>query len=178
MAMERIKTSWAEEVNRDLGFGSVVASESQLRLLNRDGSFNVRRIGLSPAVSLSLYHQLLTLSWTRFLGLVVVFYLATNGLFALGYLACGPQAIQGMGPETTGGSEFLRAFFFSVQTFATIGYGHLAPSGVAANLLVTVESLFGLLGFALATGLLFARFSRPTAARPSSSGSPTRAAAN
>jgi inward rectifier potassium channel len=163
MAMERIKTSWNEDINRDLGFGSVVASESELRLLNRDGTFNVRRVGIGPITSLGLYHSLLTMTWTRFLGLIIVFFLILNGLFGLAYFECGPQAIAGVGPETTGGSEYLRAFFFSVQTFATIGYGHLTPNGIKANLLVTAESLFGLLGFALATGLLFARFSRPTA---------------
>jgi inward rectifier potassium channel len=63
-------------------------------------------------------------------------------------------------PLSTG---LLRASFFSVQTFATIGYGQVSPVGLAANLTVTLESLIGLLGFALATGLLFARFSRPTA---------------
>jgi inward rectifier potassium channel len=58
---------------------------------------------------------------------------------------------------------FGRAFFFSVETFATIGYGNIMPVGVPAHIVVTFESLAGLLGFALATGLLFARFSRPTA---------------
>ena len=60
-------------------------------------------------------------------------------------------------------SDFLRAFFFSVETFGTIGYGHVAPSGIAVNTLITCESLVGLLSLALATGLVFARFSRPTA---------------
>jgi inward rectifier potassium channel len=151
-----------EDLNRDLGFGAIVASESRKRLLNRDGSFNVVREGLSPLASMSLYHDLLTISWTRFLGLVVVFYLLVNALFALAYMACGAGAMDG--PRATSmGAHFLQAFFFSVQTFATIGYGHVSPVSLAANLLVTLESLVGLLGFALATGLLFARFSRPTA---------------
>ncbi|HEY0783411.1 MAG TPA: ion channel, partial [Thermoanaerobaculia bacterium] len=75
--------------------------------------------------------------------------------------ACGPQALSGV--TAADGPSFWRSFFFSVQTFATIGYGHLSPSGMPANVLVTLESLVGLLGFALATGILFARFSRPTA---------------
>lgn len=152
-----------EDINRDLGFGSVVAGESRQRLLNRDGSFNVRRDGLRTLASLSLYHQLLNLSWPKFLGLVSASFLALNVVFGLGYLACGPDALHGAPAADMGGSEFLRAFFFSVQTFATIGYGHISPAGLAANLLVTVEALAGLLLFALATGLLFARFSRPTA---------------
>jgi inward rectifier potassium channel len=150
-------------LDRDLGFGSVVARESRQRLLNRDGSFNVRREGMKPLASLSLYHHLLTLSWPKFLGLVAATFMVLNAVFGLAYLACGPGALHGALASEMGGSEFLRAFFFSVQTFATIGYGHITPAGVAANLLVTVEVLVGLLLFALATGLLFARFSRPTA---------------
>ncbi|HLX06964.1 MAG TPA: ion channel [Thermoanaerobaculia bacterium] len=152
-----------EEINRDLGFGSVVARESRQRLLNRDGSFNVRRKGMKSLASLSAYHHLLTISWPRFLALVVVSFMVVNAVFGLAFLACGPGALHGAPAADMGGNEFLRAFFFSVQTFATIGYGHVSPAGLAANLLVTVEALVGLLVFALATGLLFARFSRPTA---------------
>jgi inward rectifier potassium channel len=152
-----------EDINRDLGFGAVVSRESRQRLLNRDGSFNVRRDGMKPLASLSLYHQLLTISWPKFLLVVIVAFMVLNTVFGLAYLACGPEALRGAPAEESGGSEFLRAFFFSVQTFATIGYGHISPASIAANLLVTLESLVGLLVFALATGLLFARFSRPTA---------------
>src|SRR5262249_12242952 len=145
MATVDRKAMAREELDRDLGFGTVVARESRLRLLNRNGSFNVKREGLPPLASLSLYHDLLTISWPHFLGLVVVAFLAVNALFALGYLACGPDALHGAPAADMGGSEFLRAFFFSVQTFATIGYGHVSPAGLAANLLVTAESLIGLL---------------------------------
>jgi inward rectifier potassium channel len=152
----------SEGPDRDLGFGAVVARESQHRLLNRDGSFNVVREGLNPLTSLSLYHDLLTMTWPRFLGLVILFYLLTNALFAWAYMACGPGALNGstaVGP----GERFLESFFFSVQTFATIGYGVMSPKSLAAHVLVTLESLVGLLGFALATGILFSRFARPTA---------------
>jgi inward rectifier potassium channel len=151
----------AEDLNRDLGFGSVVAGQRE-RLLNRDGSFNVLREGLRPWSSLSLYHDLLEITWPRFLGLVIVYYMAMNLLFAFLYLGCGLKGIEGTHATTLGG-RFLESFFFSVQTFATIGYGGMHPVGLAANVLVTLESLVGLLGFALATGLLFARFSRPIA---------------
>ena len=147
-----------EEEGRDLGFGAVVARESRQRLLNRDGSFNVARRGLRLGSSLSLYHLLLTTSWTRFMGLVAGSYLLCNGAFALAYVLCGPAALAG-GDQT----GFARAFYFSVETFSTIGYGIIGPVGTAANLVVTVEALVGLLWLALATGLLFARFSRPTA---------------
>jgi inward rectifier potassium channel len=152
----------SEDANRDLGFGAVVARESRKRLLNRDGSFNVVREGLNPFTSLSLYHYLLTATWPRFLSLVVVLYLLFNASFAAAYTACGPGAIAGA-TASTPGDRYLEAFFFSIQTFATIGYGVMSPHSLAAHVLVTVESLIGLLGFALATGLLFARFSQPTA---------------
>jgi inward rectifier potassium channel len=149
--------------DRDLGFGSVVSRESRRRLLNRDGSFNVVRYGLGFLESFAPYHLLLTISWTGFLGFVSATYFAINLAFALAYLACGPDALVGSGLGTMGG-RFGQAFFFSVETFATIGYGQIAPSGVAPNVLVTIEALVGLMYQALATGLLFARFTRPTAA--------------
>lgn len=148
--------------DRDLGFGSVVGSQSRYRLLNRDGSFNVVRQGLRRFESLAPYHTMLSISWAGFLAVVAVLYLLLNLLFAVGYLLCGPEALLGPGSEMLGG-RFGRAFFFSVQTFATIGYGQIGPNGFAANLLVTVEALVGLMYQALATGLLFARFARPIA---------------
>jgi inward rectifier potassium channel len=156
------RTAEEEARDRDLGFGSVVSSESRQRLLNRDGSFNVARTGLGVFESLAPYHQLLTISWAGFLGLVGLLYLVVNLVFAIAYLACGPDALMGPGAEMLGG-RLSRAFFFSIQTFATIGYGQVGPNGLAANLVVTVEALVGLMYQALATGLLFARFARPTA---------------
>ncbi|HXO21073.1 MAG TPA: ion channel [Thermoanaerobaculia bacterium] len=152
----------AEDPNRDLGFGTVVAGESGRRLLNRDGSFNVRRDGLNFLKSWSPYQFLLTVSWPRFLGLVVAAYLLINLVFGAAYFACGPGALDGTAGMSDG-ERFLAGCFFSVQTFATIGYGRVSPLGIAPNLIVILESLVGLLGFALATGILFARFSRPTA---------------
>ncbi len=150
-----------EAETRDLGFGSVVARESRERLLNRDGSFNVAREGLRFGETLNPYHSLLTMPWGAFLSIVTGAYLAVNALFAAAYLLCGPGALEGGRGDLA--PPFLRAFFFSVQTFATIGYGRVSPVGIAANALVTLESVVGLLSFALVTGLVFARFSRPTA---------------
>jgi len=152
----------AEDARSDFGFGSRVAQQSQRRLLNPDGSFNVVRAGLPFFRSLSPYHTLLTTSWPRFFSLVAAGYFAANLGFALLYFLCGPQALDGWHSGTPF-ARFEDAFFFSVQTLATIGYGRMSPNGLLVNLLVTVEALVGLMGFALATGLLFARFSRPTA---------------
>lgn len=146
----------------DLGFGSVVARESRQRLLNRDGSFNVRREGLRFWESLSAYHYFISLSWPKFLGWVVVYYVVTNALFALLYVACGADALSAFHGEAMP-LRFVEAFFFSVHTLATIGYGSVSPANLAANIVVTVESLAGILSFALVTGFVFARFARPKA---------------
>jgi inward rectifier potassium channel len=147
---------------RDLGFGSVVARESRQRLLNRDGSFNVMRAGLGFLASLSPYHALLTMSWLRFFSLTALFYFGANLFFAVAYLLCGPGALSA--PPNSGiHSHFLQAFFFSIHTLATIGYGTISPIGIPANVIVSIESFIGLFGLALCTSLLFARFSRPTA---------------
>jgi inward rectifier potassium channel len=148
--------------NRDLGFGSVVGRRSRDRLLNRDGSFNVVRAGFSALETVAPYHLFLTISWSGFLAVVGALYLVLNLAFAVAYLACGPGALLGPSAEMLGGA-FSQAFFFSIQTFATIGYGQIGPNGLAPNLIVTVEALVGLMYQALATGLLFARFARPTA---------------
>lgn len=150
------------ESDRDLGFGDKVASETRQRFLNRDGSFNVERRGLRRFSTLNLYHFLLTMSWTHFLGLVLLLYFFSNVVFAAAYSSLGAASLVDTS-ETPTESLFIRAFFFSVQTFATIGYGTIHPVGIIPNLLVTLESYYSLLVNALITGLVFARFSRPTA---------------
>jgi inward rectifier potassium channel len=146
----------------DLGFGSVVSTEARRRLLNRDGTFNVRRKGLGVLETIPLYHLLLTMTWPRFLILVAIFYLGLNFAFALVFVALGPDAISGMTATHLGG-RLWEAFFFSVYTASTVGYGNLVPMSFAANVLVTIEALAGLLSFGLVSGLMFARFARPTA---------------
>lgn len=152
----------AQEEFKDLGFGSEVARGTRRRLLNRDGSFNVTLDGLNPWSSLSLYHWLLTISWPRFLAFIAGSYLGVNALFAVAFLICGPDALQSSAGSFEG-QPFYRAFFFSVDTFATIGYGNIIPVGVVPNTLVMIEALLNIVGVALATGVIFARFSRPSA---------------
>lgn len=150
------------ETDRDLGFGSVVADESRERFINRDGSFNVQRTGLNVITSLNLYHTVLSMPWRTFLGLVLLLYFCSNIIFGSLYASIGPEALV----DTSGApfsSLFLTGFFFSVQTFATIGYGTIHPVGVIPNLVVTIESYYSLLANALITGVVFARFARPTA---------------
>jgi inward rectifier potassium channel len=151
-----------QDPNLDLGFGAVVSREVRTRLLNRDGTFNVKREGFSPWARLNFYHWSLTMSWPRFLLLTGASYFLINAVFAFAYVACGPHSITGFGDKPMA-ARLLVAFFFSVHTLATIGYGNIVPISVAANVLVTLESLAGLLGFSVVAGIVFARFARPVA---------------
>ncbi|MBP9839115.1 MAG: hypothetical protein KBC84_10435 [Proteobacteria bacterium] len=144
----------------DLGFGSHVASRSK-RLLNADGSFNVIREGVGLS-SWSFYHFCLNTTWLQFLSSLFLSYVIINLFFASLYYLCGADALVGIDNDLQY-HRLIECFFFSVQTFATIGYGRISPNGIPSNILVTIESLVGLLCFALATGLFFARFSKPTA---------------
>jgi inward rectifier potassium channel len=129
----------------------------QARQFARGTADRVLAIGLPRPWTGDSYHWLLRLSWPRFLLGGVALYLATNALFALFYLA-QPGAIARARP-----GAFADAFFFSVQTIATLGYGVMAPATFYANIVVTIETAVGLIFLAVATGLVFARFSRPTA---------------
>ena len=151
----------AEENRRDLGFGTQV-NEHDTRLLNRDGSFNVKRNGGTFWSRLNIFNRLMVCSWGRFFLLVISFYLILNFIFAGIYEVVGIENLQGA-DLSSGGKRFMDAFFFSSQTLTTVGYGRIAPIGFWASSVAAVESLLGLLIFALATSLLYGRFSRPVA---------------
>jgi inward rectifier potassium channel len=153
--------SQQDRLRQDLGLGGRMSERSRARLLNHDGTFNVRRNNLSPLHPYNAYNTLLKLTIPRLIALLCVGYLVTNVSFASLYWLCGAGAIEGAKPTPL--ARFEDCLFFSVQTLATIGYGRLVPVTRAANVLVAVEALCGLLGFAIVSGLLFARFTRPTA---------------
>jgi inward rectifier potassium channel len=117
----------------------------------------ILRQGIEQAWYEDLYHRALTISWSQFFAASALVFLLTNAVFALLYLA-QRGAVAGARP-----GNFGDAFFFSVQTIATIGYGRMWPATRYANVLMTSEVLLGMLTIALVTGLAFARFSRPTA---------------
>src|ERR1700691_6384725 len=150
-----------KDPSSDLGFGRVVSQQRELRLLNRDGSFNARRRGRGLHAFLA-YSSLVSTTWDRFFLFVAVLYLTLNGCFAVFYVACGSGGLVST-LDTGLHSPFLMAFFFSIHTSATIGYGSVVPVGLATNILVALESVVSLLGLAVVTGLVFARFSRPVA---------------
>jgi inward rectifier potassium channel len=123
----------------------------------RGGQTGLLRVGLKTRLWDDFYHRALTLSWPRFLLVVVAVYLATNVVFAALYML-QPGAVVNARP-----GMFRDAFFFSVETFGTIGYGVLSPATDYANAVMTVETLTGIMLVALTTGIMFARVSRPTA---------------
>ncbi|MCI0572749.1 MAG: ion channel, partial [Myxococcaceae bacterium] len=126
------------------------------RIFDSVSSGAMEVLGKRPAALVDIYYYLVAGSWWRLLATFGLAYLLFNGLFALGFVWVG-------GVENARPGSFRDAFFFSVQTFATIGYGAMYAKGTNANLLVTVEALMALLTQALATGLVFAKFSRPRA---------------
>src|SRR5438105_1268887 len=103
------------------------------------------------------YPWLLALNWPRFAALIISVYVVINLIFAALYAVGGPCIA-----EMTPGS-FVDAFFFSVQTLATVGYGHMYPQTLYGHIVTTIEIVFGMFGLAVMTGLIFVRFSRPTA---------------
>lgn len=131
------------------------------RTINPDGSFNVRRTGV-PLSSFNSYLFLVDTTWPKFIAVVLALYLFVNLLFAGLFMIFGIENLVGEGVNS-GVGPFLSAFFFSVHTLTTVGYGSIYPRGAAANTIAGIEAMVGLAGFALATGLLYARVSRPSA---------------
>ena len=144
---------------KETGFGNKVTEPNQ-RLMNKDGSSNVERKGLSIFESVSFYHSLITMPWWKFNVVVFMSYLVMNILFASLYFFLDISHLNGMVAENDL-DKFLEAFFFSTQTLTTVGFGRLNPSGWTDSTIAAIESMAGLLAFALATGLLYGRFSRP-----------------
>ena len=156
-----VERSQQDRLRQDFGLGGRLSERARVRLLNHDGTFNVRRNELGPLHPFNAYHTLLSLSIPRLIAFLCLGYLVVNTFFAMLYWLCGPGALAGAAQAPW--RRFEDCLFFSVQTLATIGYGRLVPATRLANVFVAVEALFGLLGFAIVSGLLFARFTRPTA---------------
>jgi inward rectifier potassium channel len=146
--------------NDDLGLGDRVVQENRTRFLNRDGSFNVHRKGVFKRGAFSPYHAILSMSWGRFYGLIIAAYLLVNIGFTVLYLLCGGSAFPTL-QSLPAADRIGDIFFFSVHILTTIGESGLAPANLLSKILLALEAMTGLLGFALAAGLVFARFSNP-----------------
>jgi inward rectifier potassium channel len=145
--------------NEDLGLDRTAQSGRQ-RTINPDGSFNIERKTGSIFGEFTFYHWMITTSWRRFWLVTFGFYGITNIVFALAYYLLTPGQLNGV-PGTDATTQILYSFFFSVQSFTTVGYGGIYPMGKLANFIATIEAFLGLMTFALATGTLYGRFSKP-----------------
>jgi inward rectifier potassium channel len=154
------KKIFQQDAFRETGFGSRI--EGTQRLMNKDGGSNVLRTGSdSPSIT-RVYHALIAMKWSRFISLMISAYLIVNLLFATAYFMIDAAHIGGMQYHSNF-EQFMEIFYFSAQSLTTVGYGRLNPTGILDSSIATIESFVGLLGFALATGLLYGRFSRPVA---------------
>jgi len=144
---------------KELGFGDKAYGKNT-RLIVSNGNFNVKKSGLGFWQSLDIYHELIAIKWLGFLSLVTLIFFLVNLLFAYLYFLGGYGGISG---QEYGDSLdlFITSFYFSTQTLTTVGFGKLSPESDYVNILAAIESFIGLLGIAMATGLMFARFSRP-----------------
>lgn len=150
-----------KEKKLELGFGSK-NYQNTVRFLNKDGSVNIKRKGLKGFDNVDMYHWLITTSWTNLLIVILISYAIANTIFACIYYNMGYQNFGGI-EGYDGPGRFLDLFFFSAQTLTTVGYGHVYPNATNVSTVAAIESMFGLLGFAMATGVLYGRFSRPKA---------------
>jgi inward rectifier potassium channel len=141
----------------DLGIGRIASEAGRGRFLNKNGSFGSQREGLGWLESFSPFHWMLSASWPVFFALAALGFVLVNLVFASLYMVLGDDSLM----TSVKMSAFERAFFFSVETLSTIGYGHIVPLSIAAHWLSTLQAFVGVLGVALVTGLLFAKFSKP-----------------
>lgn len=134
------------------------------RLVNKDGSLNLRKTGMAFWSRISWFHTLIRLPTWKFLISVFLFYGIANIIFATLYISIGIEHLQGVdADESDLLNGFQQAFFFSSQTLTTVGYGHISPVGLSANIIAAIESFVGILSFAMVTGLLYGRFTLPKA---------------
>jgi inward rectifier potassium channel len=143
------------------GFGASASSYGG-RFINKDGSANAVKKGIGILDRISWYHTMLDMSSWKFLSILLLFYIGINFLFALLYFGIGIEHLNGIQTTDDEWIQFGQAYFFSAQTFTTVGYGHISPTGFYTSALSSAEALMGLLSFAIATGLFFGRFSKPS----------------
>ena len=147
------------KTNNDTGFGSN-ANNYGGRFINKDGTFNLRREGSGFFNRFSVYQRMLNLPLWKFIAVILIFYFIINLLFTCTYLCIGSNQLQGL-LSAEPWARFKEVFYFSTQTFTTVGYGRINPGGDGANLVASLEALTGFLSFAIATGLIYGRFAKP-----------------
>jgi len=154
----RINPHSTSRLNNDTGFGTT-GNINGGRFINRDGTFNLQKVGWPVWRRYSIYYWLISMPLWKFITIIFLFYVLINFIYTLIYLAIGPNAFTGM-ISSDGWKMYKELYFFSTETFTTVGYGRVNPIGDAANVVAAIESMTGFLSFAVATGLIYGRFSR------------------
>lgn len=147
------------KTNNDTGFGNNPNAYGG-RFINKDGTFNLRREGVSLVRRVSIYQKMLNLPGWKFILLLISVFFGINLLFTAAYLCIGITGFGGL-LATTEWGKYREVFYFSTQTFTTVGYGRVNPVGDETNIIASMEALTGFLSFAIATGLIYGRFARP-----------------
>ncbi len=157
--LRKINSEAKSEINT--GFG-VNTTDYGGRFVNKNGNANIEKKGIAFLDRISWYHYLLAIPRWKFFSVIFLFFIIVNLCFATTYYIIGIQHLAGVVPKSAP-QNFLEAFFFSCQTFSTVGYGRVSPAGYLITSVAAFEGFLGPLSFALATGLLFGRFAKPTA---------------
>lgn len=132
------------------------------RFINRDGTYNLHKKGWPFWERYSVFYTMITLPLWKFITIIFIFFISINLLYTSLYLWMGLNQFTGL-IKTSGWGLFKELFFFSTQSFTTVGYGRVNPVGDGANIIASIEAMSGLLSFALATGLIYGRFAKPRA---------------
>lgn len=157
--LKKINSKAKTDINT--GFGTNATSYGG-RFITKNGNANVKKTGIGFFDSISWYHTMVNIPRWKFMLIIVLFYFVVNFCFASIYYMIGVEHLKGISAATPL-DKFGQTFFFSIQTYTTVGYGHISPSGFFTSFVAAVEALFGLLSFAIATGLFYGRFSMPKA---------------
>ncbi|WKL45726.1 ion channel [Flavobacterium pectinovorum] len=161
MALLKILNNKAK-TDENSGFGTNANSYGG-RFVNKNGTANIEKRGMNLLRRISWYHTMIDMPNWKFMFILFSFYIIINFIFAVLYYAIGIEHLDGIAQSQSVLTQFGQAYFFSAQTFTTVGYGHISPTGFLTSALSAAEALIGLLSFAIATGLFFGRFSKPTA---------------
>ena len=157
--LHKINTKATTQINT--GFG-INTSDYGGRFINKNGLPNIEKRGIDYFGRISWYHTMLQMPRWKFLCILFLFYFGMNLIFAIIYVSIGINHLQGIIANSMW-EKFGEAYFFSAQTFTTVGYGRISPKGFTTSTVAAFEALIGLLSFALATGLFYGRFSKPKA---------------
>jgi inward rectifier potassium channel len=147
------------KVNNDTGFGT--SDNYGGRFINRDGTFNIRKEGHGFWQRFSIFHSMLNLPLWKFALVILIFFIGINLFFTSIYLALGADQFVGLMADTRW-KETKEIYFFSTETFTTVGYGRVNPIGDGANFVASIEAMCGFISFAIVTGLIYGRFAKPT----------------